>query len=116
MGVARQGVGMTYQHDQYFSDESAARQKETTPRDIPSPAMPSDIQPFIWQQLSDIQKSLGRLEAGQEEIKTRLAKVEEKTTKTAEKLSRILWIGAGAGAVIGVLVSVATSLLKYLPK
>lgn len=102
------------QSDSYY--EGPPRQRETTPKDIPSPAMPSDMQPFIWQQLGDIQKCLGKLENGQEDIKSRLAKVEEKTTKTSEKLSRILWIGAGAGATVGILVSVATSLLKYLPK
>lgn len=101
---------------QDFYQEGPPRQRETNPRDIPSPAMPSDMQPFIWQQLGDIQRCLGRIEEGQARIKERLSNVEEKTTKTAEKLSRVLWISAGAGAVIGVLVSIATSLLKYLPK
>ncbi|QDQ87723.1 hypothetical protein FMZ60_09055 [Alcaligenaceae bacterium SJ-26] len=107
---------MTFRDQPLLHHEGPPRRQETTPRDIPSPSMPSDMQPFIWQQLGEIQKCLGRLEAGQDDIKGRLEKVEEKTSKTSEKLSRILWIGAGAGAVIGILVSIATSLLKYLPK
>lgn len=77
--------------------------------DVPEPsgAKMGDMAPFIWQQLSEIQKGIGGIEAKQQAITDRLGRVEDKTGNLSDKIGRLVWGMAGAGILITVMFGIA---------
>lgn len=73
----------------------------------PAGARIADMAPFIWQQLSDIQKALGGIEAKQTGITDRLQRVEDRTGKLSDRIGRLMWGIAGAGILVTVMFGVA---------
>lgn len=73
----------------------------------PTGARMGDMAPFIWQQLSDIQKALGGIEAKQTGITERLQRVEDRTGKLTDRIGRLMWGIAGAGILVTVMFGVA---------
>jgi len=100
------------------STTQAAPDRPPTQADVVAPtpmAHGNDYLGFIWQQLGEINKTLGRLEAGQISMSDRLSKVEEKTSKTKDKVDKIIWLSAGAGTAVGILISAVALLFKVFP-
>lgn len=85
------------------SDESVA--SAAVPE--PAGARMGDMAPFIWQQLADIQKALGGIEANQAAVRERLERVEDKTSKLSDRIGRLMWGVAGAGILVTLLFGVA---------
>lgn len=70
----------------------------------------SNFEGFIWQQLGDIQKSLGTIVANQSTADDRLKSLEGKVSG----LNRLVWIGIGIFGVLGVLIGIANPLINFL--
>lgn len=73
----------------------------------PAGARMADMAPFIWQQLSEIQKALGGIEAKQTGITERLQRVEDRTGKLSDRIGRLMWGIAGAGILVTVMFGIA---------
>jgi hypothetical protein len=70
----------------------------------------ANFESFIWQQLGDIQKSLGTIMANQTSTDDRMKSVEGKVGT----LNRIVWIGVGIFGVIAVLAGIVNPLVHFL--
>ncbi len=73
-------------------------------------AIGADFQNFIWQQLADIQKSLGSIIEIHKSLDNRLRIVEAKVCA----LNRLFWIGMGIFAGFGGLAATAQPLVRLL--
>lgn len=89
-----------------------SKKTTTTPTIETTPGIGTIDNAFIWQQLNDISKSLGRIESSIETLTLRVTKVEEKVSESSNKLNKIIWISTGAGAVVAGLVSAIGIYLK----
>ena len=71
---------------------------------------------FIWQQLNDINRGLGRIESSITDLSGRIDKAEIKLTAVSEKLNKMLWVSGGWIAAIIFLATLAGLILKAFDK
>lgn len=88
--------------------DAPAPDPATTPNAVG--ASGSSFEGFIWQQLGEVQKSLGTIIANQATSEDRLKGLESKVSG----LNRIVWIGVGIISVIGGLAAVLQPLVHLL--
>lgn len=81
----------------------------------------TEFQNFIWQQIGDVQRSLGAIVAKQESTVQLIERNQGAMEKRLEQLdskvgvlNRIVWIGVGVVSVIAVLAGVLSPLVHFL--
>ena len=67
---------------------------------------------FIWQQLNEINRGIGRIESSIEGLGARVDKLETKTSSIKDNLNKIIWVSIGGGSVIAFIVSAILGLMK----
>lgn len=100
------------------TSKSSAESKKAVPppsETVPM-ASPQIDNGFIWQQLNDINRGLGRIESSLDSLSNRVDKMESKVSDVKDKLNKILWVSIGGGAVIAAIISAVGAGLKYLGK
>lgn len=82
------------------------------PQSIPAMGGGGDYSPVVWQQLGDIQKTLGRLESSVEKLRDDVAKVEQRLESTNEKLSGVTHKIYAATAVLIIAVGIGSFIMN----
>ncbi|HRO20800.1 hypothetical protein [Alcaligenes phenolicus] len=80
---------------------------------VPEPlnASAGNMMSGVWSELVSIQKTLGGMEQKQITLAERLERVETKTTKVSDKISRVAWSISGAL----LLVSLVFGVTRFVP-
>lgn len=86
---------------------SVKQEEASSPMMSPPAHVPGGLDPaFIWQQLANIQNSLGSIQEGQRQLATQVEKVETKLDKMEERVSGITHKLYAAGVVLAIALAV----------